>query len=153
VFNDILRETWVFQEIMQEGEEKGLKKGLEGLRQTLLDVVQARFPELSFLARGQVAFIEDLEVLRGLDCQNEYRADNGAGATTSAGSRQRHSRPLMEHYIGLRMCPFMCSLEISRVTMSAASSSPSCFLIAPITLTPAAGQGWLTWEFMSEGAE
>jgi len=29
VFNDILRETWVFQEIMQEGEEKGLKKGLE----------------------------------------------------------------------------------------------------------------------------
>jgi hypothetical protein len=42
------------------------KKGLEGLRQTLLDVVQARFPELSFLARGQVAFIEDLEVLRGL---------------------------------------------------------------------------------------
>ncbi len=66
VFNDILRETWVFQEIMQEGEEKGLKKGLEGLRQTLLDVVQARFPELSFLARGQVAFIEDLEVLRGL---------------------------------------------------------------------------------------
>lgn len=32
VFNDILRETWVFQEIMQEGEEKGLKKGLEELR-------------------------------------------------------------------------------------------------------------------------
>jgi len=66
VFNDILRETWVFQEIMQEGEEKGLKKGLEELRRTLLDVVQARFPELSFLARGQIAFVEDLEVLRSL---------------------------------------------------------------------------------------
>jgi predicted transposase YdaD len=66
VFNDILRETWVFQEIMQEGEEKGLKKGLEELLQALLDVVQARFPELSFLARGQIAFIEDLEVLRSL---------------------------------------------------------------------------------------
>lgn len=66
VFNDILRETWVFQEIMQEGEEKGLKKGLDELRQTLLDVVQARFPELVFLARGQVAFIENPEVLRAL---------------------------------------------------------------------------------------
>jgi hypothetical protein len=66
VFNDILRETWVFQEIMQEGEEKGLKKGLEELRQTLLDVVQARFPDLSFLARGQIVFIDDLEVLRSL---------------------------------------------------------------------------------------
>jgi predicted transposase YdaD len=66
VFNDILRETWVFQEIMQEGEEKGLKKGLEGLRQTLLSVVQARFPELVFLARGQVVFIEDMELLQNL---------------------------------------------------------------------------------------
>ena len=66
MFNDILRETWVFQEVMQEGEEKGLKKGLEDLRQALLDVVQARFPELAFLARGQIAFIEDLEVLRSL---------------------------------------------------------------------------------------
>ena len=56
VFNDILRETWVFQEIMQEGEEKGLKKGLEELRQALLDVVQARFPELSFPGAGTGRF-------------------------------------------------------------------------------------------------
>jgi flagellar biosynthesis/type III secretory pathway protein FliH len=79
MFNDILRETWVSQELIQEGEEKGLKKGLEqgikqgmqqgmqqSLRQTLLDVVQARFPELAFLTRGQAAFIEDPEILRGL---------------------------------------------------------------------------------------
>jgi len=34
--------------------------------ESVLDVVQARFPELSFLARGQIAFVEDLEVLRSL---------------------------------------------------------------------------------------
>ncbi len=66
MFNDILRETWVSQELIQEGEEKGLKQELQRQRQTILDIVQARYPELLFLAKGQAAFIEDPEILRGL---------------------------------------------------------------------------------------
>ena len=70
MLEDILRDTPVYQEVLAEGLEKGMEKGLEkGLetqRQTLLDIVQERFPEIASLARRQADTIEDPEILRHL---------------------------------------------------------------------------------------
>ena len=66
MLNDFLRDTPVYQEVLAEGEEKGLEKGLETQRQTLLDIVQERFPSIARLAKQQVDTIEDPEMLRRL---------------------------------------------------------------------------------------
>ncbi len=57
---DILRETWAYQEIMQEGE-------LRALHLAVLDVIQERFPEILPYAKKQIDGIEDTEVLRRLN--------------------------------------------------------------------------------------
>jgi len=75
--HDILREAPFYQEILQEGREKGLEEGLEkgyekgfieGLRQTLVNFVQARFPspKMLRLAKGQASLIDDPRVLQDL---------------------------------------------------------------------------------------
>ena len=70
MLEDILRDTPVYQEVLAEGIEKGLEQGLEqGLetqRQTLLDIVQERFPAIARLAKQQADAIEDPEMLRRL---------------------------------------------------------------------------------------
>ena len=71
MLEDILRDTPVYQEVLAEGEEKGLEKGreegkLEAQRQTLLDVVQERFPAIARIAKQQADAIQDPEVLRRL---------------------------------------------------------------------------------------
>ncbi len=66
MLEDILRDTPVYQEVLAEGMEKGLEKGLEAQRQTLLDIVQERFPEIARLAKQQAEAIEDPDVLRRL---------------------------------------------------------------------------------------
>ncbi len=71
MLGDILRETPVYQEVLAEGLEKGLEQGikegkLEAHRQTLVDIVQERFPEVADLAKKQADAIEDPEVLRRL---------------------------------------------------------------------------------------
>ncbi len=66
MLEDILRDTPVYQEVLAEGMEKGMEKGLEAQRQTLLDIVQERFPAIARLAKRQVDAIEDPEVLRHL---------------------------------------------------------------------------------------
>ena len=47
MLEDILRDTPLYQEVLAEGEEKGLEQGLETQRQTLLDIVQERFPAIA----------------------------------------------------------------------------------------------------------
>ena len=77
VFSDFLRDSPVYQEVLEEGVEKGLEKGLEqglqkGLqvgelhaqRQTLREIVEERFPELGYLAREQAEASDDAELLR-----------------------------------------------------------------------------------------
>ena len=58
--SDILRETWAYQEIMKEGE-------LRARHQDVLDVIQARFPEILSYAKKQIEGIEDTELLRHLN--------------------------------------------------------------------------------------
>src|SRR6266566_1685304 len=66
MLEDILRDTPVYQEVLAEGMEKGLEQGLETQRQTLLDIVQERFPAIARLAKQQADTIEDPEMLRRL---------------------------------------------------------------------------------------
>jgi hypothetical protein len=67
MLEDILRDTPVYQEVLAEGEEKGREEGkLEAQRQTLLDIVQERFPAIARLAKRQTDAIEDPELLRHL---------------------------------------------------------------------------------------
>ncbi len=67
MLEDILRDTPVYQEVLAEGVEQGIKEGkLEAQRQTLLDIVQERFPAIARLAKQQADAIEDPEVLRHL---------------------------------------------------------------------------------------
>ena len=69
MFQDILRESWVYQEIGQEYFEQGIEKGiaqgkLQGQREMLLNFVQKDFPEITVLARQQVDKITDPEILQ-----------------------------------------------------------------------------------------
>ena len=88
IMSDILRDTWVYQEILKEGQEKGIEKGiekgreigleegiekgrqegLEALRQAMLGLVQARFSDkkIERQARGQAAIIKDPKILQDL---------------------------------------------------------------------------------------
>src|SRR5690242_7691103 len=77
--HDTLRESPFYQEILQEGREEGREEGLEeglekghlegkleGLRETLLTIVQVRFPKMARLAKGLAAITEDPAVLQNL---------------------------------------------------------------------------------------
>lgn len=71
MFQDILRESWVYKEIGQESFEQGIEQGIEqgklqGLREMLLSFVQKDFPEVTVLARQQVDRITDPEILQAI---------------------------------------------------------------------------------------
>ena len=69
MFSDFLRDSPVYQEVLEEGLEKGLEKGvrvgeLRAQRRTLLDIVQERFPAIAYLVREQAEATDDPEILR-----------------------------------------------------------------------------------------
>lgn len=60
MYQDMLRKSWVYEEIGQEFLEKGREKGREqALHETLITYVQARFPRLVVLAKQQTNSITD----------------------------------------------------------------------------------------------
>jgi flagellar biosynthesis/type III secretory pathway protein FliH len=89
--HNILRESPFYQEILQEGREEGRQEGreegrqeglekgrqekLQVLRDTLLNVVQARFPKMVRLAKGQAAIIDDPAALESLIVQVSIAQD------------------------------------------------------------------------------
>ena len=82
MYQDIFRDTPAYQHILaigreeglEEGREKGLEEGREevqqrrllSLRPKLLTLVQTRFPKLKTLMRGQIAIIQEPEILEDL---------------------------------------------------------------------------------------
>ena len=65
MFQDILRESWVYKEIGQEYFEQGIEQGIEqGKRDMLLSFVQKKFPEVTSLAKQQVDKITDSQTLQ-----------------------------------------------------------------------------------------
>jgi predicted transposase YdaD len=67
MFQDILRESWVYQEIVEEGVEKGREEErqhrIQDQQAMFLGFIQLRFPELEVLAKQQTDGITDPEVL------------------------------------------------------------------------------------------
>ena len=64
MFQDILRESWVYQEIAEQGVEKGREEGrIQEQREMLLMLVQSCFPELEALAKQQSEGITNPELL------------------------------------------------------------------------------------------
>ena len=61
MFQDILRESWVYKEIGQEFLEQGIE---QGKRDMLLGFVQKKFPEVMVLARQQIDRIADPQTLQ-----------------------------------------------------------------------------------------
>lgn len=71
MLEEILQESRVYQKIKREGREEGLLQGrkegeLHALRQTVLTIVQTRFPKISRLAKKQAAVVDDPVVLQEL---------------------------------------------------------------------------------------
>jgi type II secretory pathway component PulM len=64
MFQDILSESWVYQELVEQGVEKGREQELQRQRQTIIGFVQRRFPEITALAEQQTAKITDPEMLQ-----------------------------------------------------------------------------------------
>ncbi len=75
MLEDILSETWVYQDVFQKGEAKGEQEGKEkgqregellASRQAIITVTQARFVELVSLISKNIANVTDLGVLQNL---------------------------------------------------------------------------------------
>ena len=67
MFEDLIRDNWVYQEIIQEGIEKGIEQGeLLALREAILDIAHERFPEIEALSKMQVELIKTPIALRRL---------------------------------------------------------------------------------------
>jgi predicted transposase YdaD len=64
MFQDILRESPIYQEIVEQGLEKGREEGrIQEQREMLIRLVQLRFPELLALAKHQANGITNPEIL------------------------------------------------------------------------------------------
>ncbi|HLI68788.1 MAG TPA: hypothetical protein VKV19_03425 [Ktedonobacteraceae bacterium] len=74
MFEDVLKDSWVYQEWVEKGREEGLEKGREeGLekgrqaqREAIEEIVKLHFPALATLAAKQVSRMADLNALRVL---------------------------------------------------------------------------------------
>lgn len=73
MFQDMMKDSWVYQEIVEESEEKGRseerERGLRNQRSTVVQLVKRDFPALQVLAEQQVQNIQDSDVLQDLISQ------------------------------------------------------------------------------------
>jgi|SRR3989442_1680483 len=69
MYRDIIEESWVYQENIQKGVEKERQQDLQRQRQTLLTIVQRRFPEIIDFTKKQTDALEDPELLQNLIVQ------------------------------------------------------------------------------------
>ena len=63
---DLIRDTPIYQEMTRLAREEGLKEGEQALRDTVLDIVRVRFPDLTELAAQHVKILSDTGLLRHL---------------------------------------------------------------------------------------
>ena len=109
MLQDILRDTWAYKEIMQEGREEGLQKGLEegreverqqrlkDQRQMLMTLVQVHFSNIAQLAQERADAIKDPEVLQSLilkvvAAQDEEEAKQILLSVSRAASRKKRKK-------------------------------------------------------------
>ena len=71
MFEEMIRDTWVYEEIGQERFKKGIEQGrelggIEELRNAILDITREQFPEIEPLTKKQIESIKSPIVLRRL---------------------------------------------------------------------------------------
>lgn len=66
MLRDIIKDTEIYQFILQEGREEGREEGCEAFQRVILGVVQNRFPELAEVAAVRVKAVADLGGLQKL---------------------------------------------------------------------------------------
>ncbi len=75
MFEDLVRDTWFYQHILEQGLEQGEERGLEKGREQDLDqgmqlsqpgVIQARFPDVVTLAQQRIETAHDTDLLQQL---------------------------------------------------------------------------------------
>ncbi len=73
MLDDILEDSWTYQEIVKKGMQQGLEQGrqqlIRELRDTVISLVRMRFPMLLALAESHVEIIKNPEVLHTLKSQ------------------------------------------------------------------------------------
>jgi len=86
---DILRETWIYQEIKQEVESEEREHFLEVQRQLLIEIVDARFPRLVLLAKSVAPAITEISALHSLIlCISKARLEKEARQSLTSTSQQ-----------------------------------------------------------------
>lgn len=75
MLEDILRDSWVYQDILKEGLEEGREEGLQTMRLAILDIVQARFPAIVDVVKKELDGIHDPTLLRRLTFKVGTAAD------------------------------------------------------------------------------
>jgi len=67
---DILEDSWVYQEMtaksLEKGREEGRQQGIQAAQQIAISIVARRFPELELLARAIISMIDNLHQLQML---------------------------------------------------------------------------------------
>ncbi len=66
MLDDILEESWLYQELLRKGAEKERQRRIQEQRETVVSFVQIRFPELVPLAEQHLHFIHDVDTLHNL---------------------------------------------------------------------------------------
>ncbi len=105
MLRDVLRDTWAYQEIMQEGREEGLQEGreeerqqrLKDQRQMLMTLVQVHFSNIAHLAQERADAIKDPEALQSLilkvvAAQDEEEAKQILLSVSRAASRKKRKK-------------------------------------------------------------
>ena len=77
---DLLKDTWIYRDIQHEVAEEFQQQQLDAHRQTLLAIVQARFPRIEALAQQVAQRINEPEQLQKADCKGRYGAHGTGGA-------------------------------------------------------------------------
>ena len=67
MFQDILSESWVYQEIAEQGREEERQQRIREQREMLVRIFQLHFPGLLAMAKQQADSIEDPEVLSAMN--------------------------------------------------------------------------------------
>ncbi len=67
MFQDILRESPIYQEIVEQGREEERQRRIQEHRIFLIRLIQLHFPELEALAKQKVDGIEDPDVLSAMN--------------------------------------------------------------------------------------
>ncbi len=66
MFQDILSESWVYQEIVEQGREKERQRWISWHREVLIKFVEVSFADLTIEAQQQANSITNLEILHKL---------------------------------------------------------------------------------------